>query len=201
MSGNYNKIIADNLGRCFSRTTPDLAADLPAEREGDSFVFKAFGGRCRLSSRGIQLDEQPETGVLGVLISLYALHAGPQLPVIEPLKAFTELPDSMPYAGAFKTHTERPLVEWVENIEATRSLILETLDGSEAPFVNSGDFAWLVRPLPKIALGYIFYRADDEFPASAKCLFSKNAADFLPTDALADVGEYTSKKMIELITQ
>jgi len=40
---------------------------------------------------------------------------------------------------------------------------------------------------------------DDEFPASVTCLFSQNAADFLSTDALADTGEYTSKKIFDIL--
>jgi hypothetical protein len=49
-------------------------------------------------------------------------------------------------------------------------------------------------------LNYIFYCADDEFPAAATCLYSNNAQSFLPIDALADTGEYTSRKIIELVT-
>jgi hypothetical protein len=55
--------------------------------------------------------------------------------------------------------------------------------------------------LPKIALGYIFYEADEDIPASVTCLFSNNANGFLPMDALADVGEYTSKRIIEMMSQ
>ena len=65
--------------------------------------------------------------------------------------------------------------------------------------MDAGDFSLIVYPLPKIALNYIFYRADDDFPATVTCLFSHNAAAFLPTDALADTGEYTSKKILEII--
>jgi hypothetical protein len=53
--------------------------------------------------------------------------------------------------------------------------------------------------LPEIALCYIFYLPDDEFPASATCLFSANALSFLPLDGVADVAEYTSRGMIQLI--
>jgi hypothetical protein len=200
MTGNYTKIIEDNLARLRPRSLQDLASALPAERKKDALVFKAFGERCRLFQGAIELGGRSETGVLGVLISLYALHAGPQALVVEPLRAFKDLPDSMPYTSAFNTHTENPLIPRVAKIETARPDILKALDGSKAAFVNSGDFALLVRPLPKIALCYIFYHADDEFPASAKCLFSGNAAEFMPTDALADVGEYTSKKIIELVT-
>jgi hypothetical protein len=53
--------------------------------------------------------------------------------------------------------------------------------------------------LPKIALCYIFYEADDDFPASVTCLYSNNANQFMSVDGLADVGEYTSRKIINLI--
>ncbi|MFZ0726533.1 MAG: DUF3786 domain-containing protein [Desulfobacterales bacterium] len=116
-----------------------------------------------------------------------------------PLKAFKELPDSMPYSGAFTTHAENPLIPHVAAIESAQPLIVSALGGEPPPRQASGDFGFLVRPLPKISLVYIFYRADDDFPASVTCLFSNNAADFLPTDGLADVGEYTSKKILALL--
>ncbi|MBC2717373.1 MAG: DUF3786 domain-containing protein [Desulfobacteraceae bacterium] len=61
------------------------------------------------------------------------------------------------------------------------------------------NFSFTVYPLPKIALCYIFYEADHEFPASVTCLYSNNARFFLPVDGLADGGEYTSKKILRVI--
>ena len=57
----------------------------------------------------------------------------------------------------------------------------------------------MVRPLPKIALCYVFYEADEEFPPSVTCLYSHNAHLFMPTDGLADVGEYTSRTILDLL--
>ena len=73
------------------------------------------------------------------------------------------------------------------------------LNGCKAPAGIGGDFSFMVFPLPKIALCYIFYEADDDFPASVTCLYSNNAISFLPIDALADVGEYTSKKILDIL--
>ena len=199
MRGSYRQIIENNLARTFQKEPNRLESTLPALRRGDAFEFKAFGRQCRLSQHGVELDATVETGVLGVLISLYALHAKALPPVLEPLKSFKDLPHSMPYAGAFNTHTEIPLIPWVAKIEAAQSRIFEKLTGSEAGFVGSGDFAFITRPLPKISLCYVFYHADDEFPASATCLFSNNASEFMPTDGLADVGEYTSKEILALL--
>lgn len=62
-----------------------------------------------------------------------------------------------------------------------------------------GDFFFLLFPLPKIALCYIFYFPDEDFPPSVTCLFSFNAPRFMPLDGLADVAEYTTKGIIELL--
>ncbi len=199
MSNNYAKIVQDNLKRLYENFPENLARVLPSERDGDSFLFDAFGEKCELRPDGIFLDEVQQTGVIGILISLYALHAGPEPSMLEPLKAFKDFPNSMPYAGAFVTHTQQILVPHVDKIQKARNQIMANLLGCKAPASVKGDFSFIVYPLPKIALCYIFYEADDDFSASVTCLYSNNALSFLPIDALADVGEYTSRKMLDLI--
>jgi Domain of unknown function (DUF3786) len=199
MSNNYAIIVQDNLNKLFENLPKDLARALPATQNGDAFLFEAFGETCEIRSDGIFLGEVQQAGVIGILISLYALNAKPETCLIEPLKAFKDFPNSMPYAGAFVTHTQQILVPYVDHIERSSNRIIETLKGCNAPAGISGDFSFMVYPLPKIALCYIFYEADEDFPASVTCLYSNNALSFLPIDALADVGEYTSKKMLDLI--
>ncbi|MDY6825530.1 MAG: DUF3786 domain-containing protein [Thermodesulfobacteriota bacterium] len=65
--------------------------------------------------------------------------------------------------------------------------------------LDGKELAFTVTPLPKIQLCYIIYEADEDFPASVTCLYSANASAFLPIDALADVGEYTSRRIMELV--
>lgn len=199
MSNNYAKIVQNHLKKLNEIFSSDLAHALSARQNGDSFLFEAFGETCTIRSDGIFLNDVQETGVIGILISLYALNAKPDACLIEPLKAFKDFPDSMPYAGAFVTHTQQILVPYVDKIQVSTEWIIKTLNGGEAPSHVGGDFSFMVYPLPKIALCYIFYLADDDFPASVTCLYSNNALSFLPIDALADVGEYTSKKIIALL--
>jgi hypothetical protein len=199
MPDNYAKIIADNLRLVYQTPLEQLSSRLPAERVGNCFVFEAFGETCRMAPDGVFLNNRRENGVPGILISLYARHVGATRRIVAPLRAFRELPNSMPYTGAFTTHTETPLTPQVDRIEAAQPLIMRALQGEPSSHLAGGDFSFLVRPLPKISLCYIFYRADEEFPASVTCLFSNNAADFMPIDGLADVGEYTSKKILALL--
>ncbi|MBW2598221.1 MAG: hypothetical protein JRC55_06345 [Deltaproteobacteria bacterium] len=56
MGDNYAKIVQGNL-----------------KRLKDSFLFHAFGEKCELRPGGIFLSHIQQTGVIGILISLYAL--------------------------------------------------------------------------------------------------------------------------------
>ena len=199
--GNYAKIVAENLRRLSANRPEDLEKRLFARRTGDCFSFPAFGCTCELCDDSIRLDGRPETGVVGILISLYALNAQVEPCVVEPLKGFKELPDSMPYIAAFASRTQQSLVPHVALIDQCMNRIVAKIGGRPETPGHLGDFSALLFPLPKIALGYVFYRADDEFPASVTCLYSANAPVHLPTDALADVGEYTSQLILRIIGQ
>ncbi|MEE8431247.1 MAG: DUF3786 domain-containing protein [Candidatus Desulfatibia sp.] len=198
MTDNYARIVRSNLKRLYLNLPPDLDRKLPARQSGERFEFDAFGAKCEIRPDGIFLDAGQQDGPVGILLSLYALGVQTELCVPEPFKAFKDFPNSMPYAGAFVTHTQQILVPYVESIEKNQERIVKNLKGRAAPAGVGGDFAFVVYPLPKIALCYIFYLADDDFQAAVTCLYSSNAGRFLAIDALADVGEYTSKKILDL---
>jgi hypothetical protein len=198
MTTRYDRMAAEHLARVYAAPNPNLAEKLGAEAAGDGCRLSAFGRDCRLSADGILLDGVPASGVPALLIALYARRAVSAAPVDLPLRAFTELPDSAPYAAAFRSHTETPLIPHVDRILARREILQERFSGRPAPPEICGDWTVLLRPLPKITLCYALYRADEEFPPAATCLFGANAHRFLPTDALADVAEYTSRALIDL---
>jgi hypothetical protein len=199
MTDNYAKIVQDNLNRLFDNLPKDLANNLPGKQDGSRFVFDAFGEKCVIEPKIIKLGEEDHASAFGILISLYALNACSEICIPSPFRSFKEFPDSMPYVGAFTTHTEQLLVPHVAKIRESMQRIVDSLKGGVAPSGAGGDFSFFVYPLPKIALRYIFYEADDEFSASVTCLYSNNANQFMPVDGLADEGEYTSKKILNLI--
>ena len=199
MTSNYGKIIEDNLARINADPTGELEKALPAEREGNVFLFKAFGQDCSLEPEKITLDGSLDTGPKGLLVSLYATHVKQEPIQIEPFKAFKDLPGSMPYHGAFSVNSEQVLIPHVTQIKEGRDIVLNLFSGEMGPKGVAGDFSFVLYPLPKIALCYIFYLPDEEFPASVTCLFSHNALSFMPLDGLADLAEYTSKAIIQLI--
>ncbi len=197
---NFAQLTRSNLITLFNADSQHaLAQNLPAEPVGTQFQFRAFGDVCLLGKAGIFLRRPSSTGVMELLISIYALNSRPDPVRLTPYKAFRELPNSMPYIGAFATHTEAILMPHVGKIDKQSSDLASRLDGRVESGPECGDFSLILRPLPKIVLKYIFYRADHEFPASVSCLFSYNAGDFLPTDALADTGEMTSRKLLDYL--
>lgn len=198
MSDNYARIVRNNLDQICNHLSEELALSVGGVQSGDAILFDAFGESCRMDRNAITLGGIEQWGVVGIVLSLYALHAKPISIKEQPFKAYKEFPNTMPYIGAFATHTEQILIAHADRIEQHLEKIAEKFTGERN---SAGDFSLIVRPLPKISLCYIFYRADEDFPASVSCLYSNNAAEFLPPDALADLGEYSSKKIIEIIAK
>jgi len=199
MTDNYAKIVQNNLNRLYTNLPKDLAKNLPGEQVGNHFIIDAFGEKCVIKPESISLGDEEHSSVFGILITLYTLNVCSDICVLSPFKSFKEFPESMPYVGAFTKYTEHVLVSFVPRIKEMVQEISRKFKGGEAPLQTGGDFSFIVYPLPKIALCYIFYEADDDFSASVTCLFSNNANRFMPIDGLADVGEYTSRKIIDLI--
>ncbi len=200
MNSNYATIIEQNLAALFDMDAGERGAAMGATTQDHGFALSAFGRQCRIMPDGIWLDDQAQWGPIGIILTLYALNATAAPCRMEPLRGFKDFPGSAPYVGAFRSHCEQILVPAVDRIVRHRRPIEEAMEGRPVPAGMGGDAAMVVFPLPKIALCYIFYEADEDFPASATCLFSTNADRHMPLDGLADVGEYTSRAMLELVS-
>jgi hypothetical protein len=198
MTTNYEKMIQENLSGLFEKLPPGLEARLGASKRGEGFSLQAFGETAWFDHEQVTFSGKKDVDPKGLLVSLYATHAGLENIQIEPLKAFKDFPGSMPYHGPFSANSERVLVPHVNKIQKRQAEIVSAFDGET---IKSGDFAMLLYPFPKIAVCTIFYLEDEDFPPSATCLFSSNALDFMPLDGLADVAEYTSKKIIWMVSE
>jgi hypothetical protein len=199
MSQSYLRIRNEYLVQAWARSPAELAVCLPAEIDNDCLVFRAFGEKCMLSREEILLSGESAAGPVGLLVALYASYV-PDLTVqLQPLKSFKELPHSMPYHAAFAANAEQILVPQVTKINLHQEKISSAFSGYINQDAMSGDFSFTLWPLPRIPLYYIFHLPDDEFPASVTCLFPNNASLFMPIDGLADVAEYTAKKIINII--
>ncbi len=186
----YEKVILDNLKKVF------------AKKNISEIRLKALGEDCVVRPDGVFINEKKEVSPVGIIISLYVQNHLEKEPVFEPFISIREIPHSMLYYNAFHENSERPLIPYVRRIYEKKDYILNKIGSLKKSFSeDTGDFFLVLFPLPKIALKYIFYFEDEEFPASVTCLFSKNAIEFLPLDPLADLAEHTGKKIIEFINE
>jgi hypothetical protein len=201
MSQNFLQIQKGYLDQVWLRSLEELEKALPARRQGEGFHFQAFGEPCEIYRHEIILSGQPLSGPEGILIALYASYVPDEDLQLHPLKSFKELPESMPYQDAFTIHAEKVLQPYVPAIQHHQQRLTARFSGHTNLDAPSGDFSFSLYPLPRVPLYYIFYLPDEEFPAGATCLFACNANRFLPLAALADVAEYTAKKIIELVSE
>jgi hypothetical protein len=201
MTTHYEKLLLANISEAYRESASDLHERLPARKEGSVHHLRAFGEDCCVTPESVLFSGTPDTGPRGLLLSLYARHVGPEPIRMAPFKAFRDLPNSMPYQGAFSANCERRLIPHVPRIRVLSEQIKAAFEGGDGAPSLGGDFSLLLFPLPKIALTYVFYLPDEEFPASVTCLFSANALSFMPLDGLADVGEYTSRRLAEMASR
>ena len=198
---NFLHIQKEYLQQVWARQLGELEAALPARHKGNCLHFQTFGEPCELHRQEIILGGERLTGHEGILIAMYASYVRDEKLHLLPLKSFKELPESMPYQGAFSANAEKILVPHVPAIQNHQKDLAARFSGYINADAPSGDFSFTLYPLPRIPLYYIFYLPDEEFPAAVSCLFPANATDFLPVAGLADVAEYTAKKIIELVME
>jgi len=199
MSQNYLSIQQEYLEKAWSRPSVELESSLPAFKQEGCFHFQAFGEACVFGRQSILLGRELTTGPEGLLIAMYASCVVDEPVQAHPLQSFKELPGSMPYQATFSAVAERILMPHEPAIESLQEKVVSAFSGRQNVDAVSGDFSFTLYPLPRIPLYYIFHLPDEEFPASVTCLFAANALRFLPLDGLADVAEYTAKRIIAMI--
>jgi hypothetical protein len=201
MGQKFLDIQKEYLQKVWLRQLDELEVALPARRKGDCFHFQAFGECCELYPEKILLRGEPLTGPEGILVALYASQVPNEEVVLRPLKAFKQFPGGMGYQGAFAMNAEKVLHPHVQAIQRHQEEIIVRFLGNPNRDARRCDFSFTLYPMPRVALYYVFNLPDEEFPASVTCLFASNADRFLPVAGLADVAEYTAKKIIELIAE
>lgn len=190
------------LKQIYDRGIDGLDQRIKAQQEGEEFFFRAFGQNCRLTRKGVYMDEVLDTDWAGVLVSIYALNAGEEDVRFYPLQSFKEIGGTIAHGDNWVAYAEKGLVDHVSEIHGALDKIIAAFDGFDSKGREGarGDFSFTLYPLPKVPQFYNFYLADDEFPASVKCLLASNARSFLPKDTIGDVAHVTAKKVVELAT-
>jgi hypothetical protein len=161
----------------------DVALKSGAVQVGADVVRLPFLGRGHLVDRlqdRVILDPDTEPVPISerLLILHYLVTAGGAPPGGEWI-AFKELPDGRLYDSTFYKRTVKLLLKKFGDSPA--KLIAAAANIGGIP-VKMGDAAVTVQAFPKVAVTWVLWRGDDEFPAEGSVLLDRGVPDYLPTE-------------------
>lgn len=105
-----------------------------------------------------------------------------------------EIPDGRNYSQAVQSYAADRLVKHVANDLSTLRRSCSLLGAWP---LDIGDAGFSFQAFPRLPVGLIYWMGDEEFPPSATILFDARARDYLPTDALAVLGNWLCSMLIE----
>lgn len=161
----------------------EVALKSGATRVGPDLLRLRFLGRDylidRLSERVVlDPDTEPVPIAERLLILHYVVTASGAPPSGEWI-AFKELPDGLLYHSTFYKRTVKLLLRKFGDSPAKLTIAASKIGG--AP-VEMGDAAATVQAFPKVAVTWVLWRGDDEFPAEGSVLLDRGITDYLPTE-------------------
>jgi hypothetical protein len=107
--------------------------------------------------------------------------------------SFSELPDGRFYTQAFQSYTGRELYAHFGDDLDRVDTAMQSAGGINQ---SIGDRSFAFRMLPKVSLGIVYWRGDDDFPSTYQVLFDAVAAQHLPTDACAIAGSMLVRRVM-----
>lgn len=112
--------------------------------------------------------------------------------------SFSELPDGRFYTHAFQGYTGNELVRAFQSNYENYVSAAEKLGGLRLSF---SDASYAFQALPRVSLMSVFWRGDEDFPASIQILFDANAGHHLSTDVCAILGSMLVRRFMKALRE
>jgi hypothetical protein len=136
-------------------------------------------------------DYHNVTLVQHILLLHYLLNASGRPINNEPV-SYKDIPGGQKYFPVFQKRVEMPVLNaYSESPEGFEKACL----GLRGERVNMGDVAFRFQAFPKVPITYIFWKGDEEFPASLQVLFDSSVKDNLPLEDIVFLSEMLSWKI------
>jgi len=108
--------------------------------------------------------------------------------------SFSEIPRGAFYYPVFAQRCQSVLVKtFGQNLEKLQSLIAN----GKVEHLGLGDVGVRLRVLPRIPLGLLVWRGDEEFPAEGKVLFDSSVSQYLPVEDIVVLAETVVGKLVK----
>jgi hypothetical protein len=144
-----------------------------------------------INRRAVDSSDSPLQITDKLIILHYLVGAQGNDPAGE-LVSFKDLPGGAVYYPTFLKRAVAPVVGCFGEHPEALFAAASALGGNPAAH---GDAAVCLRALPRVALWWILWRGDNDFPAEGSILFDKSIADYLPTEDVAVLCQSVSGKL------
>lgn len=185
--GGYEQAYAVSCDLAFGKLRKadlaDVALKSGAARIGPDVVRLCFLNRDYevdrlLGQVSVHPDKEPVPIAERLLILHYLVTASGAPPRGEWV-AFKELPDGLLYHSTFYKRTVKLLLKKFGETPATLAAAAAKIGGVKA---QMGDAAVTIQAFPGVAVTWVLWRSDDEFPAEGSVLLDRGITDYLPTE-------------------
>jgi hypothetical protein len=185
--GGYERAYAVSHDLAFEKLgkadLADVALKSGATQVGADLVQLCFLDRDYLVDRLLgQVNLHPDTEPVPIAERLLILHylvtASGATPRGEWI-SFKDLPDGLLYHSTFYKRTVKLLLKKFGDSPAKLTAAAAKIGGIP---VQIGDAAVTVQAFPKVAVTWVLWQGDDEFPAEGSVLLDRGIPDYLPTE-------------------
>ncbi len=130
--------------------------------------------------------------VTRIILLHYLIRADGTAPRGDPIP-YKEIPGGLLYAGVFEKRVVDPLIrEFGQTAERFLRAGI-AMGGEEATF---GDVSFSLKILPRVAMTFVLWKGDEEFPPAIQILFDRVVDRYLSLEDVVVLGEMTSRRLI-----
>jgi hypothetical protein len=160
-----------------SHDPSDIAEKAGVDYSGGSFEIPLLKWKIGLTHPGLAFEMPDFLSTFTVkLLTLLYLSRADGVPLSNQWVPYRELPDGLFYSKSFSDTVEERLKD---HFDGKLEALLDAAGRLGCSTVSQGDAGLVFNTFPRISLLFIYWKADEEFPASANILFDASASHYL----------------------
>jgi hypothetical protein len=202
--GGYERAYAESYDLAFSKLRQADLADIclrsgAALIDTDVIQLRFLNRDYRIDRRqgnvSFLSDTEPVPVAEKLLILHYLVTAKGTPPGNEQI-SFKELPEGVVYHPTFYKRAIRPLLNKFGASPTGLIAAAGMFGGAEA---HQGDAAVTVQAFPKVAITWVLWRSDDEFPAEGTILVDRSIQNYLPIEDIVVLCQTIAIKLCRVV--
>jgi hypothetical protein len=148
---------------------------------GQRYVLDPFGHLLECA------DDSEEHALTARILILHYLEKASGAPPSGKMVGFDQLVGGRFYGGPFRERVETPLARAFAGCPEELVRASQPLGGNRAGY---GDGSVILHPFPRVLVGLVVWRGDDEVPSNGKVIWDAGAEDYLCAEDIAVLGEF-----------